>query len=145
MLLAGRRARECSREELQLIEKLYQAADSCFKLGGMYCVDKDSGDCTEEEINTARRWYQRGRASQYSPCQKCADVLRHWDEPEYVPPPKKAPWTVTEMLASVAGLVLWAVVGTFLLGVVLAVGSVTYPLLIGGAVLIAIYQIFKSR
>ena len=49
------------------------------------------------------------------------------------------------MLASGAGLVLWAVVGTFLFGVALAVGSVTFPLIIGAAVLIAVYHIFKSR
>lgn len=145
MLLAGRRARECSQEELREILRLYQAAGACFKLGNMYCVDKDAGDCTEEEVNIARRWYQRGRASQYSPCQRCADVLSRWDEPEYVPPPNKAPWTVTEMLASAVGLVLWAVIGTFLLGVALSVTSVTLPLVIGAAVLFALFRIFKSR
>lgn len=145
MLLAGRRARECSPEELKFIERLYQTAGNCFKLGRMYCVDKDSGDCTKEDVDTARGWYQRGRALQYSPCQKCVEVLRQWNEPEYAPPPKKAPWTVTEMLASGVGLVLWAVVGTFLFGVALAVGSVTFPLIIGAAVLIATYHIFKSR
>jgi len=147
LLLAGRRARDCSREELAEIEALYKnKASGChFKLGSMYCVDKNGGDCTEEEVVTAKRWYLTGGGSKFSPCKKCTDILRLWGEVELVPRPKADPWTMTEVSLSAFALIFWGVVGTFLAGVAVAITSVTLPLIIGGAIIYGIYRWFKSR
>lgn len=146
LLLDGRRARDCTQKELEDIEKYYIKAGEYFTLGSVYCTDKDSPDCSSEEIRKAKQWYERGRKTgmRSYQCEECTEILRKWDEPEYVQPRDNS-LTATEIVAAPIALWLWGIIGTFLLGVVVSINAVTIPLLIGGAIIYGIYKLVKSN
>ncbi|OMG56603.1 hypothetical protein BJN45_03030 [Azonexus hydrophilus] len=145
LLLDGRRARDCTQKELEDIEKYYIKAGEYFTLGNIYCSDKHSPDCTPEELLKAKQWYAVGRKTGMGSfqCQECTEILRKWDEPEYVPPRDNS-ITATEVIVAPIALWLWGAIGTALLGVVMAINAVTIPLLIGGAIVYGLYKLFKS-
>ncbi len=142
--LAGRRARDCSVEELREIEDLYARAEKFYKAGSMYCTDKESPECSDEEVSKAREWYHKGVSPIKSAnCDKCAAILKSWGELSSPTQPVEESISLMELLITPFALVLWSGIGTALLGVVLSINAVTIPLLIGGSVVVALYRVFK--
>lgn len=143
MKRAGRRARDCSAEEVSEIERLYARAESFYKAGSMYCTDKDSEQCSDEEVNKAREWYLKGLNSNTTgDCPNCVAVLRGWGELSNSVALNQSIGT-KELLAVPFAWLIWTIVGTALLGVVLSISAVTLPLVIGLSVIVALYRAFK--
>lgn len=145
LLLEGRRARDCTLKELEDIEKYYIKAGEYFTLGSIFCSDKDSIDCTPEEIRKAKQWYEMGRKTRMRSfqCDECTEILRKWNEPEYAPT-KDNSITATEVIVAPIAVWLWGSIGTALLGIAMGINSVTIPLLIGGAAVFGLYKLLKS-
>lgn len=144
---AGRLARDCTAEELTEIEEHYARAESFYSAGSMYCTDKDSGQCSAEEINKAREWYLKGLDSRTThPCPNCVAVLKSWGElssTETVKESVKESMSTTEFMLAPFVLLIWSVIGTALLGVILSINAVTLPLVILLSVAVALYRTFK--
>lgn len=140
---AGRRARDCSAAELNEIEALFARAESFYRAGSMYCTDKNSPQCSNEEVTKAREWYRKGinRTSRHD-CPDCVGVLRSWGELSSTEAPSKSIST-TELVIAPFALLIWSIIGTALLGIVLSINSVTIPLVIALSVVAAIYRAFK--
>ena len=147
LLLDGRMARDCSREDLKEIESLYLRAGKYFKLGSIYCTDKFSGDFSENEVNTARKWYGEGRTTprRDAESKECNEILRRWGEPDLAAQQPKNSISLMEILLAPVALVLWSVIGITLLGLALSISAVTFPAILIGAVVLVIYKAFRAR
>lgn len=149
LLLQGRRARDCSDDDLDEIAKNYVRAGAYAKLGRMYCIDKEDGDCTPDEIRSAREWYVRGAQKNilgYSNDPTCLEILKSWNEDQLV---RRAPAKSSSLLWQVSFspliLLFWGAVGSGLLSLMVFINSITIPLLAGGIIIYSIYKFLKSR
>lgn len=140
---AGRLARDCSAEELSEIEGLYARAESFYRAGSMYCTSKDAEQCSDEELRKAREWYRKGlNLEGTGGCPKCVEILKSWGELKIAEKPSESK-SITHLLIAPFALMIWAIIGTALLGVILSISAVTFPLIIGLSVIAALYKALR--
>jgi TPR repeat protein len=154
----GRSARDCAADEVEEITRNYLSAGSGeYEVGSFYCTDLHSENCSQADIETARNWFLKGHQAG---CDQCASALRDADEqqlPGDAKENKRTPaiastqmtdarkWPLVGAFSSVLGLLVWAVIGSVLLGYITQMMYVTVPLVIVCALASAIYKLFKDR
>ncbi|PWF49400.1 tetratricopeptide repeat protein [Massilia glaciei] len=148
MLINERKARDCSRDELKEIEGLYIKAGKFFKLGNIYCTSTHTNNCSVEEMEAARKWYLRGRASKGNDAERqaCTEVLRSLGEPDlHDRRPENSQTSLIEILLAPVALLIWSSIGMALLGLVLSINAITLPLIIIGAIVFGVFRAFRKN
>lgn len=104
-LRRGRYARECTADEVEEIKTNLLATHKIYEIGSMYCVDKKDPLCSPQDVEEARKWYQRGREDGW---ELCIEILEAWGEGER---PSVTEWTPRKVLLAPFAIVLAIVVG----------------------------------
>jgi TPR repeat protein len=165
LLRAGRFAKDCSAEEVDEITRNYESAGEWAYLGGFFCENTSAPGFPKVHVEEALRCYRRGREADI---EWCTRKLQEWEDAQSsehnstlmldshpalsvsaVRPPvaSNSPrkWTLMGVLLTPVALVLWAIIGTTVLGFLVFVQSVTGPVFLGLAVLYGAFRALSRK
>ena len=127
-LVKGRTAQDCTQQEIEEIERCYQRAHytspKFYKLARFHSDGLLSGNYSRDEYERARYWLRMGVSDfrHNSDCEPCRELMRAWGMEE-VPANDSSSngMFILQVIAGGVGLVLFAVLGTFIIS---AAGSI---------------------
>lgn len=151
-LVNGRNAQNCTQPEIDEIERYYQGAHftapKFYKLARFHSDGVLSTDYSADEYKRARYWLRMGASdsrhnSDRAPCE---ELMRSWGIEEASG--KEATSNgmfILQVIAGGIGLVLFAVLGTFIAAAAGSIMSFTVPALIVGYILVKLYGVISSK
>lgn len=151
-LANGRNAKNCTQQEIDEIEKYYQAAHYAspkyYKLARFHSDGVLSEDYSSDEYKRARYWLNMGVRDSSHNCDRepCKELMHEWGIQEK---PKKESTSngmfILQVVAGGVGLVLYAVLGTFIVSATGSIMAVTVPTIAVGYILYKLGEFLFSK
>jgi hypothetical protein len=151
-LVNGRTAQDCAQREIEEIEKYYQRAHYTFpkfyKLARFHSDGLLSGDYSGDEYERARYWLHMGvsESRHNSDREPCEELRRAWGiEGVAAKESTSNGMFILQVVAGGVGLVLFAVLGSFIVAAAGSIMTFTVPALIIGYILYKLYGVMFPR
>lgn len=151
-LVNGRTAQDCTQREIEEIERYYQGAHYtdpiCYKLARFHSDGLPSGDYSGDEYERARYWLRMGARdfNHNADREPCEELMRAWGIEEVAAEESISNGMfILQIIAGGIGLVLFAVLGTFITAAASSIMAFTVPALIIGYILYRLYGVMFPR